>query len=753
MLQSIRSQIVLLALVVAVPLVAAIAWFSWREYHVQREAQGQALLQLARALSSAVDRELASGRTLLETLAGLPSLRPGQYKEFHAQAKQALETRPHAWIVLWNRSGQQLLNTQRPWGEPLHNIFKMAPPAPGPEELPTGNRWTVQRVLEAGQPVYSDLFMGVVSKRPTLTIDVPVMGGGGVVAYVLSLGLATDSFQAIIAEQKFPPDIGAGITDRRHFAIARAVEPQKYVGKRVTAPLREAIERSAEEWGEGRTHEGKPVLHAFNTSETTGWTAAVSRTEAAVAMVPFWRSMGQWGLVLLVLVSFAALVTWWLGRRITAPILALARSAQSMQRGGPLELPVVHTRELAQLCAALEASSVALREREEERVRRIEAEARSREAAEASRAKDEFLAMLSHELRNPMAAIVFACELLGRVPAGEAKSVQARESIKRQIARLRRLIEDLLDVASATHGKLQLQPGALELLGAARTAAGQARQRHPSGAAIDVSGVPVTVRADAARVEQMIGNLLDNAAKSGASAIRVTVGEGSQWGVLTVADDGAGIPPELLPRILEPVVQEPPDGPARTRGGLGLGLTLVSRLAALHGGSLVARSEGPGKGSAFTLRLPLAAGAAKAAPRLIEVALPRLRFLLVDDEPDMRDGLRDVLESDRQEVAVAADGAQALALFETFDPQVALVDIGLPGIDGYEVARRARALDGGRTVILAALTGYGQDRDRERALQAGFDLHLTKPVSYEELKLSLMTFHPRAKPAEDLPPA
>ena len=232
----------------------------------------------------------------------------------------------------------------------------------------------------------------------------------------------------------------------------------------------------------------------------------------------------------------------------------------------------------------------------------------------------------------------------------------------------------------------------------------------------------------------MIGNLVDNAIKYGGRnvAIRVT-SDGGRCRV-SVEDDGQGIAPELLPNLFKPFVQGARQLD-RSQGGLGLGLALVERLAALHGGNVDVHSEGAGKGSTFTISLPAAPGRAAGGERRkpSASAAGKQRILVVEDEKDVREMLKFVLESEGHEVSIADSGVEGLAKFGSFRPDVALVDIGLPGMDGYEVARQARSLPGGRRIRLIAISGYGQDKDRQRARDAGFDLHLTKPVGYEQL--------------------
>lgn len=366
----------------------------------------------------------------------------------------------------------------------------------------------------------------------------------------------------------------------------------------------------------------------------------------------------------------------------------------------------------------------------EQRTRRAAAEARSREAEEASRAKDLFVAALSHELRNPLAAISNASEALQRAAGVDPYARSAAGIIGRQVGQLRRMLEDLLDTARAVYGKLQLEKRRVDLRTIAEAVISEQLARSEARAAIHVPAGEPWVEGDPVRLKQMIDNLVENAVKYGGRRIDIVIEAAGDWVQLSVYDDGQGIAPALLPRLFEPFVQGE-QKLDRQQGGLGLGLALVYRMAILHGGSLGVTSEGPGKGSCFTLRLPRAEARGR-------------RLLVVDDERDARDSLSALLELEGHEVASAADGPSALAEISRFRPEAALIDIGLPGMDGYELARRARALS--KDIALLAVTGYGQREDRDRALAAGFDAHLTKPFSYDELKRALARSGGSARP-------
>ncbi len=353
-----------------------------------------------------------------------------------------------------------------------------------------------------------------------------------------------------------------------------------------------------------------------------------------------------------------------------------------------------------------------------------------RQLVEADRLKDEFMAMLAHELRNPLAAIALGADLLKRAKLDDPKARFAAPAIERQAKQLQRLADDMLDIARATYGKLTLKRERVDLLGVAKAIAAT----HANGGAkIKVSGKPAWADGDPVRLLQMIGNLVDNAFKYGGRTITLRVASSGGHSRVSVEDDGQGIAAELLPNLFKPFVQGARQLD-RSQGGLGLGLALVERLAALHGGTVDAHSAGLGKGSTFTISLPAARGRAADEQQARPVsAAGKQRILVVEDEKDVREMLKFVLESEGHEVSIADSGVEGLAMFGSFRPDVALVDIGLPGMDGYEVARQARSLPGGRRIKLIAISGYGQDKDRQRSRDAGFDLHLTKPVGYEQL--------------------
>jgi PAS domain S-box-containing protein len=361
-------------------------------------------------------------------------------------------------------------------------------------------------------------------------------------------------------------------------------------------------------------------------------------------------------------------------------------------------------------------------------------EAARAEAEAANRTKDEFLAMLGHELRNPLGAISSAAHVLSRTAAGTSATARASDIIGRQVQHLARIVDDLLDVSRVVAGKVVLRLQPVDLADIARRVA--TLHGGPSGArhVISVHTTPTWISADPTRLEQVLTNLLANAVKYTAPGgeITVTVRRDADHAILSVRDTGAGIRSELLPRVFDLFVQGD-RSLERSAGGLGIGLTLVRQLVQLHGGTVEASSPGVGRGSTFTVRLPvLAAPPESDSAARPPTKAPARRVLVVEDNDDAREMLRNLLQLFGHDVHEARDGASGVEEARRVRPDAALIDIGLPGIDGYEVARRIRAdVPGAR---LVALTGYGQPEDRERALAAGFDVHLVKPVDPEQLQ-------------------
>jgi len=374
--------------------------------------------------------------------------------------------------------------------------------------------------------------------------------------------------------------------------------------------------------------------------------------------------------------------------------------------------------------------------------KRLEDQLRQRvdELAEADRQKNEFLAMLGHELRNPLGPMRNALYLMKLARSDSAAVDEAHGLIERQLQQLVRLVDDLLDVSRIIRGRIELRRDRLDLATAVRRAVETAQpviDANGHTLSISLPPQPIHVMGDVIRLAQVISNLLANAAKysTDPSPIVLKVAREGAEALVVVEDQGEGIPRELLPRIFDLFVQGE-HTLARSQGGLGIGLTLVRRLVEMHGGQVSAFSPGKGRGSTFTVRLPVLAEAAAEAhpgrPIQAEAGDPR-KVLVVDDNVDAAYSIAKVLELFGHKVRCVHDGPSALDMAREFRPDVIVLDIGLPGMDGYEVARRLRSTAGFERTPIVAVTGYGQDDDRRRSREAGIDQHLAKPVDPEVL--------------------
>jgi PAS domain S-box-containing protein len=380
---------------------------------------------------------------------------------------------------------------------------------------------------------------------------------------------------------------------------------------------------------------------------------------------------------------------------------------------------------------------------------------------EADRRKDEFLATLAHELRNPLAPIRNGLQILKRAEVGSSAAEHARTMMERQLKQMIRLIDDLLDVSRISRGKIQLQRKPIDLAAVVQTAVETSRPLIDSGEhslTVEVPNRPLVVDGDATRLAQVFANLLNNAAKFSPSGGKIAIVARGEWrapngeatngidhgspratfeAVVSVKDSGEGIPLEMLSKVFDLFTQVDRTL-ERPHSGLGIGLTLVKRLIELHGGTVEAKSEGPGLGSEFVVRLPASAEGTQPADETGDDSMQRItaarrRILIADDNADAADSLAEVLAFSGDEVRTASDGLRAIEEAEAFRPDVALLDIGMPNLNGYDVCRRIREQPWGADMTIIALTGWGQEEHRRRSQEVGFDHHLVKPVAARTL--------------------
>ena len=396
--------------------------------------------------------------------------------------------------------------------------------------------------------------------------------------------------------------------------------------------------------------------------------------------------------------------------------------------------------ELFRKTRALERLNSELEDRVTERTSALEKTTQALQ--EANHRKDEFLAMLAHELRNPLAPIRTAVQLLRLKELTEPQRRGARDVIERQVEHLVNLINDLLDVSRITRGMitLQLEPVLLQAIVArAVETARPAIDAHRHSLELDLPDELISVEGDKTRLVQVIANILHNAAKfmDPGGRIRLTARREGQFAVIKITDTGIGIAPEQIPKIFELFTQVH-SGTERAQGGLGIGLALVRRLTEMHGGTVSVQSDGAGRGAEFTVRLPVlapqVAGLSSQRRETGEIpTIPPQRILVADDNRDAAEALSLQLQFAGHDVRTAHDGVEALEVAQTFEPDIALLDLGMPKMDGYETARQLRLRSNGRGLRLIALTGWGQQQDRDRTADAGFDAHLVKPVAEAQL--------------------
>jgi signal transduction histidine kinase len=400
-------------------------------------------------------------------------------------------------------------------------------------------------------------------------------------------------------------------------------------------------------------------------------------------------------------------------------------------------------RELQHLNRTLEQANTTL---QAEKTRELEA--MNRALKEADRHKDEFLAVLAHELRNPLAPIRNAVEIMRRSEVGDAQLTWSRDVIERQVKHLSRLVDDLLDVSRITRGNINLNRETLTVGSIVARALETvqplvAEQRHEL--VVEMPDDTLEVNGDLTRLTQVLGNLLNNAAKytdAGGHILLKVARTGAEL-ELRVRDSGIGIPTELLPRLFNLFTQVDANK-HRAQGGLGIGLALVRQLVHMHGGTVVAHSDGPTTGSEFVVRLPLCSDSA--VESACAAAMPGAacrpngrgrRILLADDNQDALESLATLLRCEGHVVFTASDGVEALQLAAQCQPEVMLLDIGMPKLDGYEVAKQVRTQPWGSATVLIALTGWGQDDDRRRSREVGFNSHLVKPLDFDSLTVIL----------------
>jgi signal transduction histidine kinase len=691
-----------------------------------RAAVERRLLEAARTQAATVDREMMTTVRALEAIAASEALTNGDLRGFDADARRLVLTQP-AWyaIILLAPDGRVLSDTSRATDDALSTAVDPA---------------SLNIAVRTGRPSVGDLRRGP-DERLAFAVRVP-MKQNGQVRYVLTAVMTPESLNGIVAREFIDSDEWTRtIVDRSGTIVARTRNPERFVGQSVTASAFDRLSNNHELTSRDRTVDGEMVYGTFSHSSLSGWSSSVT-IPVAVVERPFRQSLTLLMLVAAALVSVGTAGAYLLAAAISAEIKSATEAADTLALGKGLANDASRLHEISHLRESLDRSASLLAARQQERDEHLaRAESARAEAESANRTKDEFLAMLGHELRNPLSPIVTALHL---VKARGSEWTREHAVIERQVQHMIRLVGDLLDVSRITRGKIELHREVVPLESVVTRAMEMTAPVFEARRHIVHTAVPdgIFVNGDPVRLAQIFANLFSNAAAYTPAGGEVSISATRSGGDVRVAvtDNGRGLSPELLPRIFDLFVQGP-RSIERREGGLGLGLAIASSLAKLHRGRIEAYSDGTDRGSTFVVYLPEVppeSPAPKAADRTTVEAPRQLRLLVVDDNRDAAQMLEELFRDRGHLTMTAANGHDALDILDGFKPDIAVLDIGLPIMDGYELASRIRAKLGSSTPILIALTGYGQPEDLRRSRDAGFARHLVKPVDGDEL-LDLIT--------------
>lgn len=728
----IRSQLFLLASCVLVPGVIGAGVAIIKVMDEARVASLRGLQESVRATALLVDGQLQRSIGALTALGNSTALRSGDLAAFYEEAKGANDP-PDVWTLLLDQRGSQLLNTAVPFGTP-------APPAAATER--------VAMARSTGKPYVSDLIVGPVTRKLITTMYVPVPAPSQL---VLAQAFSVDHWRKTALVPPHQQGWVVGVLDRQGKFISRNQRADELLGQRARPELVAAAAGAQEGVVRHRTLEGVDVYDAFAHSPTTGWTTAIAAPVDAIEASSM-RAAAPLAIGLLAAVIAGTAAATYLARTL---LLALDRASSSARALGEGKTPPPLTSSFSEFDALerslSDAGSILAREREArvgaeaERARLLQAETAAREMAEHQNlAKDRFLAMLGHELRNPLAAIAGATEVLA------ARSRDERDSkfvamVQRQNRHLAHIVDDLLDMSRMISGKVSLQAQPLDLGDSVRSCVEALRMTdRAQGYEIVADAEDVWIHGDPVRIEQVINNLLTNAIKFSpeGSVVTVTLTSSQGKAVLSVADRGLGIPADFAPHIFEPFIQGPAL-PGRMPSGMGIGLALVKQIVELHGGSVEVLPNPHAPGSTFRVSLPQIASPPGRPPVKTQTAQPRFRVLLVEDNDDAREATAELLRIEGIDVVEARDGDEMFTALTTFKPDIVIMDLGLPGRDGYALAQELRRRSEYARLPLIALTGYGQGKDRETTKSRGFDEHVVKPASVEELLRAIAKTSPK----------
>jgi signal transduction histidine kinase len=723
-LNSLRSRLMLVVGLAIAPSVLLTAYTGWRERQQAIATAEENMQRVTRLAAANEAQSLKSARQILTDLSGVPDLLEDPEK-CNALLQTVLAKNPD-----YTNFGLIQLNG---------DVTCSAVPSPTLVNL--GDRDHFKRAVAERRFIAGDYVFGRVIKKHTINLTYPVTNVNNEVVAVVFAALDLSALDKFVDDVDLPPGSVLVTTDSDGAIISRRPDPEKWFGVKVTPQMQEAMSKLQRRPLVLTGLDGVERLHTFariGTPDVSDFVVTIGIPSKDI-VAPTRRDQIMAMMALAAIMLLALLATWFVGDyMIVRRVKALVNTAEKIASGdlGARTGIEYEREEIGYLARALDDMAKSLQQQEAQR------DAAVRELRAADQRKDEFLAMLAHELRNPLAPISAAAQLLKMVHLDEVRAKETSNIIARQVDHMTGLVDDLLDVSRVTRGLVTLDVEPLDIRSIVADAVEQVRpligtRRHHLSLRLPAD--PVMALGDKKRLIQVIANLLNNSAKytpEGGNIVLTLELQPSRI-VLQVADDGIGMEPELVSRVFELFAQAERTSD-RSQGGLGLGLALVRSLVGLHGGSVQAFSKGPGQGSTFTVRIPLLSlTPAQAEDEGKSLSPPatakQMRVMVVDDNADAAHTLAMFLEAEGHQVTVDYEAGNALARARTTAPRVCLLDIGLPDIDGTELARRLRAMPETATAVLIAVTGYGKEQDRENAIAAGFDYHFVKPVDTSKL--------------------
>lgn len=689
------------------PVAVLSAWAVLNAVATQRQTTERSTLELSRALASVVSSELDATRQALAALGRSGTLRLGDVRSFYDEARAEVAAHPE-WsaIVLTDGDGKLVFKTMLPFGSPESAVVD-------PDSL--------RRAIATQASSVGRLLQG--RAEPAFAVRVPIVERGKVL-YVLTAAVRPTRLVDVLKRQREPAGWVTAVFDSGYTRVARVIDGSSSIGGHALPEVVKLFDQRTDE-GAGVTHtiEGAEVFTGFTRLKPDDWFVAVAAPTAALKR-ELLHSIGSYcaGII------GSMIVCLLLARRISSQIgdgvQRIRDEAIKLSEGGEVEPAHSEITELDDMGAALAAASQRLVDKSQI------AEAAAQAATAASAAKDEFLAVLGHELRNPLAPMLTALHLFDLKSADA--TARERLIMRRQIEHMRRLVDDLLDVSRITRGKLEIRRDAVLLQTVVERAVETmepAAKGRTSPIRVDTSVNPLWVVGEETRLVQAVSNLISNALRYGGDGdIDLSLEDREATARIVVRDQGTGMTVETLTRAFEPFFQAPQDSD-RQMGGLGLGLAIVNSVVRLHGGQLRAGSAGLGQGSWFAIELPVTQ-APTLKPRHATPGCSdrKGRVVVVDDNQDALETLAQALRAAGHHVDAFDSPFEALARIPGLDPDVVILDLGMPGMNGYQLAHALAQPDTGWRGPLVAMTGYGQHSDKQRAAQAGFRHHLTKPV-------------------------